>query len=101
MFRATTPKHTFTFSVDPNETFKIILITYSQNNNIVLEKHKEDLEFRGFDASFRLTQEESSSFEAMKPVSVQVRVLTYSDEALAFDKVILSVKDVLNDEVLT
>lgn len=110
MIRATTPKHIFVFEEDPENTFKTILITYSQNGQIILEKTKDNLEFTSFienkktlySASYRLTQEETKKFES-KPrnmIDVQIRVLTYSGEALASDKKSIQVQDVLNDEVL-
>lgn len=110
MIRATTPKHTFIFEEDPETSFKSILITYSQNGQIVLEKTKDDLEFSSFlenkktmySATYRLTQEETNKFES-KPrnmVDIQIRALTYNNEALASDKRSIQVQDVLNDEVL-
>ena len=110
MIRATTPKHTFVFEEDPENTFKTILITYSQNGQIILEKTKDDLEFTSFtennkelySASYRLSQEETNKFES-KPrnmIDIQIRVLTYEGEALASDKKSIQVQDVLNDEVL-
>lgn len=111
MYRATTPKHSFIFDVDPEEQFKEILITYAQGNKIVLEKRKEDLSFeqattccgeKGYSAYFKLTQKEANMFSAKNgTVYVQVRVLTYADEAVAFEKKVVSLQDVLNDEVLT
>ena len=112
MYRATTPKHSFIFDVNPETTFQRILITYSQNDNIVLEKQKEDLTFEeGTDcednpvwiASLRLTQEETKKFAANpgNQVSVQIRALTNAGEALASEKKKFSVQDDLNDEVLT
>lgn len=110
MYRATTPKHSFIFDVNPDEAFKTILISYAQDNKIILEKDKSNLSFietidcKGktvYEASLRLSQEETKSFNSNKTVSVQVRVLTYNDEALASDKITVSVKDVLNDEVLS
>lgn len=110
MFRATTPKHTFLFDVDPDVNYSNILITYAQGNGTVLEKQKSDLTFEGsqvidgetvYLASLQLTQEESKKFQAVKTVNVQVRALTYNGEAVACDKIPVSVKDVLNDEVLT
>ena len=71
MIRATTPKHSFIFDIDPEENFKKILITYSQNGNVIFEKTKEDLTFEQgvscvgeteYIASFRLTQEETKMF---------------------------------------
>ena len=112
MIRATTPKHIFYFETDPS-VYSRILITYAQNGRTVLEKEKDDLTIEQttapcdqtrtvFAAWFRLTQEEANKFQAGpgNQVSVQVRVLTTSNEALASDKKTFSVQDVLNDEVL-
>ena len=108
MIRATTPKQTFAFhDVNPDE-FKSILITYSQGDTIVLEKEKSDLTFEtvGEDeyiAWFRMTQEESSRFRVKngKKVSVQVRVLTNENHALASEEHQVFVSDVLDDRILT
>ena len=117
MKRATTPKHTFSFNVDPNDTFAKILIIYAQNGKVVLEKNKEDLTFETpgecdqcgtyeWQAWLRLTQEETKLFDPPAAgkrgqVSVQVRVLSYSGEALASDEKVLSLSDVLDDQVLS
>lgn len=112
MIRATTPKHVFVFDSDPSVYAKI-LITYVQNGCMVLEKVKDDLTIEEFTspcdnttkykAWFRLTQEEANKFQAGpgKQVSVQVRVLTTANEAMASEKKTFNVQDVLNDEVLT
>lgn len=110
MFRATTPTHIFCFGeINPSD-FKTILITYAQNDRIVLEKNKEDLtiwteEVNGethYHASLKLSQEETKRFLA-KPsssVSIQIRALDYNDDVIASNKMTISVQDVLNDEVL-
>ena len=109
MYRATTPKHVFTFDVNPDEMFSQILITYVQNGKIILEKHKEDLTFGTgtgcdgksvFTATATLTQEETKFFKENGIVSIQIRALTYDGEAVASDKMSISVQNVLNDEVL-
>lgn len=112
MIRATTPKHMFYFESDPS-VYSKILITYMQNGGIVLEKTKDDLIIEEvaapcdetktvYVAWFRLTQEETKMFQAGpgNQVIVQVRVLTTANEALASDKKVFNVQDVLNDEVL-
>ena len=112
MIRATTPKHVFIFETDPSDYAKI-LITYVQNGRKIFEKTKDDLTIEEtvapcdetktvYSAWFRLTQEEANMFKAGagNQVSVQVRVLTTSGEALASDKKTFGVQDVLNDEVL-
>lgn len=110
MYRATTPKHTFIFDVNPDEEFKTILISYAQGKDIVLEKGKTDLEFEEgtnckgetvYKASLRLSQTESNLFNANQPVSVQIRAVTQEDEVVASDKMSVAVREVLNDEVLT
>lgn len=106
MYRATTPRHTFVFNVNPEETFQKILVTYAQDNEIVLEKGKEDLTFTTsgaseYEATLTLTQEETKLFNNKSSVKVQVRVLTYNGEAAASTKMTIPVNDVLNDEVLT
>lgn len=109
MYRATTPKHSFIFDVDPEDTFREILITYAQDDMIVLEKRKEDLTVEEttdcegetvYEASLRLTQEETKLFNNKSSVKVQVRALTYEGEAIASEKMTVPVNDVLNDEVL-
>ena len=107
MIRATTPLQEFTFEQNPAD-FTKILITYSQDDNIILEKNKNNLSFDTVDvdgvtmfrAYFRMSQAEANLFEP-GACRVQVRVLTSSGEALASDITNLKVTDVLNDEVLT
>jgi hypothetical protein len=92
------------FGVDPSD-FKTILITYVQDDTIVLEKHKNDLIIIEvgdvYEASLRLTQEETKLFNSQSSVKVQVRALTYNGDALASEKMTVNVFSVLNDEVLT
>ena len=112
MYRATTPMHNFCFGeVDPND-FKTILITYVQNDKIVLEKNKDDLTIitedvdgeTHYHASLKLSQEETLLFSS-KPgqsgtVSIQVRACDFDGNVVASDIVKVSLLDVLNDEVL-
>lgn len=112
MIRATTPIHKFVFDEDPDENFSKLLVTYSQDDTIILEKDKEDMEFSTetdsdnntiYIASIRLSQSETILF-SVKPsdkVEIQIRALTYAGEALASDIKTINVKDVLNDEVLS
>lgn len=99
MRRATTPTHKFTFPVDP-ENFEQILITYAQNNKIILEKNRNDLTIDDYTVYVRLTQEESNLFNPRIPIQVQVRGLTYSGTAVASKIFERPVEEVLNDEIL-
>lgn len=109
MRRATTPTHIFYFEIDPEESFEQILVTYAQNGRILLEKHKNDFAFEEpeehcgktvYPASLVLTQEETNLFSSKATVSVQVRALTAGADAVASEVMTLSVKEVLNSEVL-
>lgn len=109
MYRATTPKHIFSFDVDPNETFETIEITYAQDGNTILQKSKADLTFEDekdkcdmFVCWLQLTQEETKLFQAGSRAifDVQVRVKTYGGDVIAFPINRRSVEDVLCDEVL-
>ena len=111
MIRATTPTHSFIFSVDP-EQFVKILVTYAQKDRIILEKTEEDMTFvkgqlcdgsERWVASYRLSQEEANLFHTYydKSVNIQVRALTNDDTVYASDIKRIPLKDVLNDEVLT
>ena len=84
MYRFSTPTHTFKFNTEVND-FQEILITYAQNGNIILEKHKDELSFSddGKQASFKMTQEESSLFESNRTAAIQVRVLTKTGDSFA------------------
>lgn len=109
MYRASTPRHVFYFDIDPDETFKKILITYAQDGAIVLEKTKEDLTFDAentedgvlYQAFFQLTQEETRKFDRSKPfVSIQVRMMDRVDNIVTSPIVKAQVRKVLNDEVI-
>ena len=110
MYRATTPKHTFCFDVNAEDTFNTILITYVQDGEIVFEKGKSDLTFLEgevvdgktvFAAYLRLTQEETKLFNNRSPVKVQVRAVSINGEVVASKIMSVPINDVLNDEVLT
>lgn len=110
--RATTPIHSFIFQEDPS-LYSQILVTYTQDKNIVMELKKEDLTIEQINNDFcsqngkyrawyRMSQEDTKKFSSRSgsPVCVQVRVLTESGEALASEKRRIYVQNVLNDEVL-
>lgn len=108
MYRASTPKHVFTFDFDPDRYFKRIQITYAQGNEIILTKEKEDLIFEtketacgtAYTASFQLTQEETKLFDGRPFASVQIRFLDTDDNVITSPEVRIRIDKVLNDEVL-
>ena len=108
MYRASTPKHVFTFDFNPDRYFKRIQITYAQDNEIILTKEKEDLVFdtketacgTAYTASFQLTQEETKLFEAGTPAQVQIRCFGAIYDAPGSAVFSVDVWPALNDTVL-
>ena len=105
MYRVTTPTHTFTLPIQTS-TCKEILVSYRQKN-ITLDKHYEDetlpsgMTLDGKNVVVRLTQPETKQFSPNYPATVQVRVLTTSNDAYASQVFKVWVDDVLNEEILT
>lgn len=111
MRRATTPVHSFTFPFDPEQLTKILL-TYSQNDEVILNKTKEDFTFEGNVGTVTLSQEETNLFDdtpscgeyisnaSVPMVDVQIRALTTSEQAIATDIWRIPLRKILNDEVL-
>ena len=105
----TTPKHTFTFPVEPDE-FKRILITYAQGDQIILEKTEQDLTFEevpikggkvAYTGWLRLSQAETLLFDTSKKTfTVQVRAITHYGEAIAGEKHVFGLDLALNDGVI-
>ena len=100
MRRGTTPTHTFTLPFDTG-LIKSVKVVYSQGGSIVLEKKTADCTLNGNTITYRLTQEESLSFNDKKKVDIQVRVLLQDDTAMASDIKSVYVSECLDDEVLT
>lgn len=101
MKRATTPTHIFTLPFSYSETVSKCLITYKQNDEIVLTKTEKDIQVENDkDIVVKLTQEETISFKPNTLVKMEIRVLTKNGDALASNIMQKAVEDVLNDEVL-
>ncbi len=99
MIRGTTPTHTFTFSVDPSE-IKEFVITYVQNDKIVLEKRMSDCTINDGKIEVMLTQEETLLFEHGVMVEMQAKALLNSGLTVASNILGTTVSRVLNEEVL-
>lgn len=99
MYRATTPTHKFEIPFDV-ATISQILITYAQQEEVVLEKKTEDCTIDGNCISVTLTQEEANLFDLRKNIEIQMRVLTAGGNALASQIITEPCYRVLNDEVL-
>lgn len=99
MYRGSTANFNIIIPDDGIDVDKI-LVTFSQDNEIVFEKDETDMtrtDRRVF--SFTLTQEEVNAFEPNQKLVIQTR-LKSGNEVFVSDRREVSVNDVLNDEVL-
>lgn len=99
MFKGTTPTHTFAVSIDTS-IIKEVKITYSQRDKEILVKRTEDCTLGEGVISTRLSQEETFLFEGNMLATIQLRVLTTSDDALITEPMMMAVGKCLDDEVL-
>lgn len=97
MRRGTTPTHTFHTDYDCTGA-EVIDITYKQHGEIILNINDlERMTVEPEEISVKLTQAETLSFFANQGVEVQIRVRMASGDALASNKMLASVEDVLKD----
>lgn len=99
MRKGTTPTHTFVLPITA-DTIKNIEITYSQNNEIVLQKDIYDCTIEGNVVSVTLSQLETFAFADNVNVEIQVRALDHTDHVLASTISSVSLERCLSDEVL-
>lgn len=99
MFKGTTPTHSFKVSIDTS-LVKEVKITYTQKDREVLVKRTDECTIGEGVITTRLTQEDTFLFEEAVLVTVQLRILTISGDALASPPLMMSVGKCLDDEVL-
>lgn len=104
MIRVTTPNDTFTLPIE-TDTCKIIQVTYAQGDYIIVKQSRDGavpagMSLDGKNVVITLTQDETKKFEPDDMVTVQVRVLTNSNEVFASKEFKIFVGDSLNEEIL-
>ena len=104
MYRVTTPTHTFTLPIQTS-TCKEIQVTYRQGDYSLIKHYRDEVLPEGMildgkNVSVHLTQQETKQFCRKSQASVQVRVLTNDDNALASQKFKITINDVLSEDIL-
>lgn len=98
MYRASTPIFKIRLKLSEDEVSELKL-TYSQYDEIVLEKSKSDMTVKDGIWRVQLTQEESNQFKSGY-AKLQVRVKRTDGVVLATRVYTFGVRDVENDEVM-
>lgn len=100
MYRLTTPRHKFKLpKAVPPEILEWAKVSYEQGDTIVLEKDLPELDIDGQVLYVKLTQAETRLFSDDIPAWVQLRC-GYGSNAFASRKFQITVKGVINDDVL-
>ena len=94
MRRGTTPSFNFAINVDLTDA--TVYVTFTQKATVI-EKTGDDLTVSPYNIEVQLTQEDTLSFVAGKPVRAQIRYITEDGYADASDIYELDVEDVLKD----
>lgn len=80
--RGTTPYVSFTLPFDVS-ILKNAYITFSQNDNVIVEKNLSDCIKNQNVLEVKLTQEDTLKFKALNNVEIQIRGITNEGEAIA------------------
>ena len=98
--RGTTPTYTLTFEEDM-EVMQEILVTFSQDFVIKVEKETEDITVDGDTISFRMTQAETLSLSPNVKAYVQVRALRLDGVVVECAPFVMNVGVVLNETIIS
>lgn len=99
MIRGTTTTHTFNIPLSASD-IKNVKITYSQGNDIVLSKKKDECTVSNKAVTVALSQEDTFKFDSSKNVKIQIRILTNNDKVLSSKIITVSIGACLDNEVL-
>lgn len=94
MRRGTTPTHYFDTSIDLTPA-EVIWLTYEQDECIVMNKTKEDLEVTPEQICVTLTQKETLAFKERGAVKIQARVRFPNEKAVASNIITTDVERIL------
>lgn len=100
MRRGTTPYIHFHIAQLDATRMKEIEVTFRQNEDIVVKNGQEVKVDGAHDFSVKLTQEDTLSFRAHRPVEVQARFISADDNVIATTIRKIDCNDILNDEVI-
>ena len=94
-----TPTHKF-HTPYPKDFVESAIITYEQNDKIVLEKTGDELIVEDNSISAELTQEDTLSFSDDCDVKIQLKVKSQNGSVIPSKIIYATVDEVLNKEVM-
>lgn len=98
MIQGTTPTHTFVLPFQAS-LVQDVMVTYTQNHQIILEKHSADCIWLDNAIQIHLTQNDTFAFSHLHRVKIEFKILTFDNKVLAKNFHNIPVEEALNKEV--
>ena len=99
MIKGTTPIHVFNIPLKASE-IQNVEITYSQSDEVILQKGVADCIIEDDRITVKLTQEDTLKFNHKKKVQFQIRVLTVEGVAMSSRVMFMEAEQCLSNEEL-
>lgn len=99
IYQGSTPTHQYTIPY-PKDAVSEVLITYAQNDKIVVEKTGESVTVSDYAVQTELTQTDTLKFLTQDPVAIQLKIKFTTGKVLPSDILYAPVMEVLNREEL-
>lgn len=96
MIRSSTPQHSFLLPFDYGNNVAKLLVSFKQDDKIILEKTGSDVQFSGKKFWYTLSQEETKMF-SQGVYKLQVKILSTDGNVLVSKIYYLRCEDVLDD----
>ena len=94
-----TVENTFSIPFEANE-IATLYVTYSQNEEVVIEKELEDCVIENKELKVYLSQEDTLKFDSNIKIEIQVRLRLLSGEAKKSHIITTKTDRILKDEVI-
>ncbi len=94
--RGTTPTHIFTTDIDLSEATEIY-ITYSQKDNVIVEKTIDDMDISETKLVVGLSQKDTLLFDDRCKVEIQIRAIFADGTAIASNIMSIPIGKILKD----
>ena len=98
MRRGTTP--TLKFTLPYEIAVSSLYITFMQRGRTILEKTIDDVTLDGKTINVELTQDDTLTFTAGQPISIQIRIRDTENKAVASQIIETTAEEVLKDGVI-
>lgn len=86
LIRGTTPTHTFDIGMAESDVSELT-VSYMQSGNVILQKTKQQVEFKQDEVVINLTKEETLLFAPRQIISIRLDVTTAAGKSIVDDEI--------------